>query len=150
MQFFRRVSVGPLGGFLSSLGLRRLSLQKSIFLWLPALFWAGLIFYLSGRPGLKVAEGAADFFTRKLAHIGEYSILFLLLFRALRGSFSWSVRAILWGAGLFSFFYAVTDEVHQIFVPLREGRITDLFFDLLGIVAAFLIIRFDLLRKQPS
>jgi VanZ family protein len=107
----------------------------------------GFIFYLSGRPGLKVAEGTADFLSRKLAHIGEYAALYLLLLRALKRSFSWEASLPLFlVAGTFSFLYAVSDELHQSFVPLREGKVGDLFFDLLGILAGFLAVRFGLLK----
>lgn len=112
-------------------------------LWLPVFAWMGLIFYLSGRPGLKVAEGPMDFWTRKPAHVGEYAILFLLFFRAMEGSSAWRRRDVYVGAGIFSFLYALIDELHQLSVPLREGKVTDLGFDLLGIVIAVFILHFS-------
>ncbi len=128
-----------------------MQLRKLVSLWLPALLWMGLIFYLSSRPGLKVAEGPADFWTRKPAHVGEYAILFLLFFRALKGSFPWGRREVYLSAGAFSFFYAAFDELHQLFVPLREGKLTDLVFDLLGIVVgALLIYLFQNKRRGES
>ena len=136
-------------------------LKKLIVLWLPALSWMGLIFFLSSRPGLRVAEGDADLVSRKFAHIGEYAILFLLLRRALKGSFFWSENAVLAVAASLSLVYAATDELHQSFVPLREGRAADILFDFLGIVLGLLVARFRVcggwilgrtrsLRKQRS
>src|SRR3989338_5338985 len=60
---------------------------RLILLWLPPILWMGVIFFLSNQPGLKITEGPLDFLMRKMAHVGEYAILFLLLYRALRGSF---------------------------------------------------------------
>lgn len=118
------------------------SVKRLVFLWLPVFTWMGLIFYLSGRPELKAAEGPMDFWTRKPAHMVEYAILFLLSFRAMRESFSWKRRDVYVGAGALSFLYALTDELHQLSVPLREGKVVDLGFDLLGIVIAAFILHF--------
>lgn len=120
------------------------SAQKILFLWLPVLVWAGLIFFLSSRQGLSIGEGAVDLWTRKPAHIGEYAILFLLIFRTIRGSFGkiWSARELYLGAGVLTFLYAATDEIHQLFVPTRAGKIEDLGFDLLGILTGVLLIQF--------
>lgn len=123
-----------------------MQLRKLVFLWLPPLLWMGLIFYLSGRPGLKIAEGAWDFWTRKPAHIAEYAILFLLFFRALKESSSWKRWEICIGAGMISFLFAITDEFHQFLVPLREGKLIDLGFDLLGIITGALLLRLKLIK----
>lgn len=120
---------------------------RRITLWLPVLLWMGLISYLSAQPGLKVAEGPMDFWTRKPAHVGEYAILFLLLFRAIKGGSAWKRREVCIGAGVLSFLFAMTDEFHQFLVPLREGKVVDLGFDLLGIIAAALLLRF---RRKKS
>lgn len=107
----------------------------------------GLIFYLSGWPGLRITEGPLDFWTRKPAHVIEYAILFLLFVRAIEGSFSWRRWEVYIGAGIPSFLYALTDELHQLCVPLREGKAVDIGFDFLGIVLAALVLHF--LRRQP-
>jgi len=125
-------------------------MQRVLFLWGPPAVWAVLIYYLSSISGLAVGEGAVDFWTRKPAHVVEYAILFLLLFRAIRGGFGkkWRVGEIGLGAGVLAFVYAVSDEIHQVFVPLRTGKIGDLGFDLLGILAGLFLAHFYL--RQPS
>jgi VanZ family protein len=115
--------------------------KRIVSLWLPVLLWTGLIYYLSSIPGLAVGEGAIDFCTRKPAHIAEYAILFLLLFRAARGSCAFDERRVLLIASALTLLYAVTDEVHQLFVPLREGRMIDLVFDFLGLVVGIILLR---------
>ena len=59
--------------------------MKRIFTrWLPVFLWAGLIFYLSSRSGLSSGlPWPYDFILRKGAHITEFAVLFLLLWRAL-------------------------------------------------------------------
>ena len=37
--------------------------------------------------------------------------------------------------------YAITDEIHQLFVPGRSGEIRDVFIDSLGIIIGIIIIR---------
>ena len=117
--------------------------KKLAFLWLPVLLWMGLIFYLSSIPNLAVGEGTVDFVTRKPAHIVEYAVLLLLLFRAIRESFGkfWRFWEIAVGAGMISFLYGITDELHQSLTPTRSGKITDLGFDLLGIFLGLVVLR---------
>jgi len=119
-----------------------MQLKKLAFLWLPVLIWAGLIFYLSSIPNLAVGEGTVDFLTRKPAHIVEYALLFGLIWRALEGSLAITVRTLYFSAAVFTFLYAVTDEIHQLLTPSREGKLYDLGFDLLGIfLGAVLLLR---------
>ena len=53
---------------------------------------------------------------------------------------------------LFCLLYAISDEIHQTFVPGRSGQISDVILDtsgaLLGIITAFLIIK--LLRRRKK
>jgi len=118
-----------------------MQLKKSVFLWLPVLVWMGLIFYLSSVPNLSVGEGAVDFLTRKPAHIFEYAILFGLVWRALRESLAVTARMLYFSSGVFTLFYAVTDEIHQLLTFSRAGKIEDLGFDVLGILLAAFLIR---------
>ncbi|MEX0887835.1 MAG: VanZ family protein, partial [Patescibacteria group bacterium] len=78
---------------------------------------------------------------RKPAHIAEYATLFVLIFRALRGSVVASMKKLYFSAAVFTLLYAVTDEIHQMLTPSREGMITDLGFDFLGILAGALLVR---------
>ncbi|MFC1638541.1 VanZ family protein, partial [Patescibacteria group bacterium] len=40
---------------------------------------------------------------------------------------------------VFSFAYAVSDEIHQLFVPGRDGKLSDVGIDLIGIVLMVVI-----------
>ena len=95
-------------------------------LWLPVVFWAGVIFTLSAIPSLGTGFGAWDLVLRKLAHVAEYAVLGAFLYRALRRE----PAAVLLGSA-----YAVTDEVHQAFVRGRQGSPVDWLIDTAGVLA---------------
>jgi len=109
---------------------------------MPVLIWMGLIFYLSSIPNLKTdLESLYDMILRKGAHIFEYFVLVMLVWYALRPWRMW--RATKFNlVFIISFFYAVSDELHQSFVPTRSGNIWDVGIDSLGIVLGLLVIRF--------
>src|SRR5699024_6504703 len=84
---------------------------------------------------------------RKGAHIGEYAVLGALLAWALPGH-SLRRATITLAIGIA---YAITDEVHQLFVPGRAGQVSDVLIDTVGVVvgvAAVLFLRSR--RSSPS
>ncbi len=116
-----------------------MSLSK-FFNWVLVVFWAALIFFLSSRPELKTALPTFfDFILRKIAHMSEYAVLCFLIFRALRGH-SMAEKKSLFLAVIFSIFYAISDEYHQVFVFGRQGRLFDVIIDTFGIIIASKIL----------
>jgi VanZ family protein len=96
--------------------------------WLPALAWAGAIFFLSSRSTLP-APGyfpSAD----KLAHFVAYAIGGALLARAVLASAAPLSLAVALG-----WLHGIGDEWHQSFVPGRSVDVWDWVADALGIVA---------------
>ncbi|MBE6818316.1 MAG: VanZ family protein [Ruminococcaceae bacterium] len=93
--------------------------------------------------------GFTEFFVRKLAHISEFAALgFLSTF-----AFCYTLRnAKRFYLGIaFSLLYAVSDEIHQLYVPGRSGQVRDVFIDLGGIlVGAALLGLFYLLYIKLS
>jgi VanZ family protein len=104
--------------------------------WGPALLWAGVIFWLSAQTW---EDGPAGFqVPDKLAHLILFGILGVTLAwggRDLRGK---RVHLALLSLGTV---YALSDEWHQAFVPLREPSAGDFLADLVGIVVAYVITR---------
>ena len=100
--------------------------------WLPVLLWAGLIFGLSSIPSLSTGLGTWDLVLRKCAHATEYAILAVLLVRALGRELPAFVAGVA---------YAVTDEVHQRFVPGRHGAVYDVAIDAFGVLLGVLALR---------
>ena len=134
--------------------------------WLPALVWMCVIYGASGDQASNVhssrligpvvrwlfpslSEPAVDqvvFIVRKLAHVTEYAILAMLLWRALRRPVRdearpWRWRDAVWAVGLAAL-YAGSDELHQMFVPNRQGRLHDVLIDTAGAAMGLLLIRF--------
>ncbi len=104
-----------------------------IFLWAPVVVWAGLIFIASSMPDHRPvgSTGLPELLSRKLAHVVEYGVLAYFVARALTGM-GWAIRRV-WAVGLLvCVLYAVSDEVHQSFVPGRFGKGRDVALDSLG------------------
>jgi len=117
--------------------------MKLFKLWLPVFSWCWLIFYLSSIPNLSTGWGVWDLILRKAAHITEYFILTFLLYRAFKGSFNLSsFYLFLWSLSL-PFLYAVSDEIHQAFVPVRSGSPKDVFIDTIGIIIFYILIKYN-------
>lgn len=138
--------------------------SKKRFLYLiPVVIWMIFIFYMSGKTGQessgqsgkislfitnlleKVRQDPAqemqnlqdilELVIRKAAHMTEYAILFLLSYLAtVKISMSQSRfynRSI---AVLISLLYACSDEMHQLLVPGRSGRMIDVGIDMAGVL----------------
>ena len=99
-------------------------------LWLPVLAWAALIFAFSSVPDLGTGLGGWDLALRKFAHAAEYAVLGALLMRATgRGGLAFALGAL----------YAVSDEIHQAFVPGRTGAPLDVAIDAIGVALGVVI-----------
>ena len=77
---------------------------------------------------------------RKLAHVSEYAVLAVLLYRAfvhtaLKGRRALSAGLVL----LLCAAYAATDEFHQAFVPSRTASLRDVMIDICGATLAVLL-----------
>ena len=77
---------------------------------------------------------------RKLAHFFLYTLggILILLYINLYKITDNNKVIISWTIGTA---YAITDELHQLFVPGRSGEIRDVFIDSLGIIIGIIIIR---------
>ena len=100
---------------------------------LPLIVYAGLIFILSSFSTLP--RQMPDFtLSDKVAHLIEFSILGLLLWRS---GIRWRIRlsklSLLLLMILIGVIYAASDEYHQYFVPGRECHILDWVADVVGL-----------------
>lgn len=143
--------------------------RKLLFLVL-AVFWASVIFYFSAKnaddsveesrtagkllcsifvPGYddmseeKQYEmaGEIDYPVRKFAHCAEYAVFGILLAGAIydaRRRMHYNI-IVPYAAGLL---YAVTDELHQYFVPGRSCRLGDIAIDSMGVILGTAIFLF--------
>jgi len=99
-------------------------------LWLPAILWMAFIFLLSSIPDLQSGlEKVYDLILRKIAHLLEYAVLFLLLTRPLDKKPKWAL--------VIGVIYASLDEFHQNFVPGRSMALADVCFDAAGVLLGY-------------
>lgn len=123
--------------------------------WAAIIVWMAIIFYLSHEPastsrelstGLmneiftfigkiapasEIDAGMFHHLLRKSAHFFAYSALGIFSFAAFLLSGASGYRRIFMALGLCVMF-AISDEVHQLFVPGRSGEIRDVLIDSAG------------------
>jgi VanZ family protein len=105
--------------------------MKKIYYWGPVLIWMYLIYFMSSQKSISTSEvKIIDFIIHKIAHLIEYSVLAVLFYRAVNKGFkkigNWKLPLIL------TIIYALSDEVHQLYVATREGKLRDVFIDSFG------------------
>jgi VanZ family protein len=149
-----------------------LKLGSFLKYWLPVLLWMTIIFTASSDP--KSFEHSSRiiapllrwlfpqisgdtvhlivFIARKCAHLAEYAVLALLIWRALHKPVKnnprpWSRRETGYTL-LVVFIYAGSDEFHQIFVPTRTPAIHDVMIDTLGGALGLLVLWFIRFRRK--
>lgn len=99
----------------------------------------------------KIFGNIPDGVVRSVAHGCEYAALGFLMYNAFY-SFKKKISPII--SVSLSFLYAITDEIHQLFVPGRAFQLVDLIVDLVGIlfgtVAIVVLIRLTAKAKNKS
>ena len=85
-------------------------------------------------------------FVRTMAHFSEFACLSFFM-NNLFVAYKEKLVPVL--AVSVSFFYAITDEIHQIFVPGRACQFLDMMVDLAGILSGFIVyaVIYILVRK---
>jgi VanZ family protein len=139
--------------------------------WLPLLIWVSVIFV--GSTNLMSAEHTSRFVVpfllwlkpgmspqtiwliliaaRKCAHVTEYAVLSLLLWRALRAVPILHKKAltvfgvVMVGCALF----AASDEFHQMFVKSRTPSVRDVLLDIAGAILG-LLVGASFARRAPK
>lgn len=133
--------------------------KSKIINWSLLIIWMVFIYFMSNQPATisdnqsesvilllskfgidmnGIFGQLANFIVRKSAHFLEYMILALLAFNVLIMYFH--INNVLIIGIIFVFLYACSDEIHQLFVPGREGAIRDVIIDTCG-GATLLLIR---------
>ena len=146
------------------------TLRNAIRYWWPAAAWAGAIWIFSTdifsaqstsrwlfpalhwlMPKASSAEIlAAAEVVRKFAHVFEYFVLSLFVFRGIRGAQrGWRVSWALATVALI-LCYAALDEVHQAFVPSRRPSAFDVVLDVTGATIAQALLWFFLRRSRRA
>ena len=100
----------------------------------PPLLLMAVIFALSAQPNLDSGLGTLDLVLRKLAHMAEFGLLWLLWWRALGHGHPGPAVAI-------ALAYAASDELHQHYVSGRVGSPLDWCIDAAGVAVAIVLVR---------
>jgi VanZ family protein len=102
---------------------------KKYALWGPVVLYMGIIFLVSHQPDVSIPARFSD----KQSHSIAYTLLGVLMVRALAGGFGEAVtaRTALLGV-FFTTLYGASDEFHQLFVPGRSAELYDLLADAAG------------------
>lgn len=122
--------------------------KQIIISWAAVLLCMAVIFILSAQKGDKSQSLSDRFiiifglkfssdFVRTCAHFLEYAGLSVLIYNALHCSYGYS-RPFL--SVIISALYAVTDEIHQLFVEGRACQITDIITDTVGAAAGIAVL----------
>ncbi|WAM33950.1 VanZ family protein [Caldicellulosiruptor morganii] len=107
-----------------------ISHQKSFSI---AIFAERIIEFIAGRDFITSANRKGfEFLIRKIAHVTEYFILSMLFYKAFFESGK-STRQCFVLTAIFSVLYAISDEIHQIFVSGRGPSPVDVMIDSIGI-----------------
>ena len=136
-------------------------MRRFLKYWLPLLIWLVVIFV--GSTSVMSAEHTSRYIvpfllwlkpgispraiwtilvvTRKCAHVIEYAVLALLLWRALRSIPTFHAKSLMvFGAVLFGCaLFAASDEFHQTFVKTRTPSVRDVLLDVSGALTGLLI-----------
>ena len=122
---------------------------RRVSTWGPAVVYLFVIYYVSSQPQVGWAAPYPD----KLLHVSEYLVLSVLLARALNNGIRRPVSArrllLAWGLCVA---YAVSDEIHQMFVPGRSPDPRDAMADACGAALGLLSLQAAQaawLRRQP-
>lgn len=137
--------------------------------WIPLVLWMLVIFCFSAQPAsesAKLSAGATkeilalinhihlfqidsgavvqsiaqlEHFVRKSAHFLVYFVLGILSFFAFNKNRQNMIRS----AFVFCILYAISDELHQLFVPGRSGQIQDVILDSIGALLGILLLKFQ-------
>jgi VanZ family protein len=142
-------------------------MQQKIQRWSLVVIWCIVIYYFSesslftGENTKRVLEAVLsylsfghdgddtssplNFIVRKLAHLTEFGILAVLVWRALeRGRMAYV------GAWVFATVYAMTDEWHQSFEPERTASVKDVFIDSCGALIALIFVGLYMYWKRKK
>jgi VanZ family protein len=100
-----------------------------------------VIFFLSSRQAISTSEVyLEDFLIKKTAHFVIYFVLGVATFRALKNTSGLPVPRLLFWTIIICGLYAVSDEIHQSFVPGRGPSVRDVIIDLVGTSSALVVM----------
>ena len=158
-------------------GLKTVKTKRRLyFYWTAVVLYMAMIYYFSSQDGTKSHEVSSqlleylkflilfipgsiidfisgvsknyEFILRKCAHFTEYLVLSLVVYKAMRASEVRMKKSVILTL-IICFLYAVSDEVHQYFVPGRAFAVTDIMIDTAGAILGLMaVVLFNHIKKR--
>ncbi len=140
-------------------------MKRRILPWALIILWMAVIFAFSHQPATESSQLSSDIthkiadvisiivpdindnqeslhsFIRKSAHFSVYFILGILVANGLSDNNMSKLKIILL-AFLVCILYAVSDEIHQLYIPGRSGQVSDVLLDSAGGLVGVLLYIF--------
>ena len=125
---------------------------KIVYKTLLIIIWFIIIFLFSSQKGTVSTEITNVFLERmlwfvdnditfivirKIAHISEFLILGILVYNLMK---EFTLKQVVLYSFMICTIFACFDELHQLFVGGRDGKILDVFIDSIGITIGILIM----------
>lgn len=121
--------------------------MNNLLRWIPAVFWMGVIFYLSDQTGSELGSLFPFLDNFNWGHYVAYFILALAVYWAIHHR-NWKYAK--WYVVIFCVIYGITDEWHQSFVPNRTPDLRDLVNNTIGASLAMIATHLWERRKRLS
>lgn len=113
----------------------KIVLKRFFLYYLPFFLYAILLIFLSHLSNPKTYISETDFL-----HYPEFAIFSFLLIRLLDNlNKEISIQRKIFFTLFFSIVFAISDEIHQAFIPKRTPELLDLFRDLIGSISGIII-----------
>ncbi len=152
--------------------MKKTSIKLNLLSWTIVIIWMAVIFYLSHQTAsesselstgfmslminifsnvfpLDVPEELLHFWIRKSAHFTAYLLLGIFVIQALFRQGKWKKDSIV--AIIVCVVYAISDEIHQVFIPGRSGEVRDVLIDSSGAIVGiilYIFVRLIFLRRK--
>lgn len=121
-------------------------MRRLLSLWTPVVAYLAFIYLVSAQESV---PGAA-MFSDKLLHVVGYAPLALFAMRAFHGGIQAPRTGPTVAAGALVAAWAISDEIHQSFVPGRSSEVLDVVADIAGFALTVLALRlFFASRRRP-
>ena len=142
----------------------KLDKVKKILSLIFLILWCLLIFYFSNQSGsvsnhssglivkmvrIIIPTGNIELLTfiiRKLAHMFLYFMLTILTYNCFK-QFNFKKKYLII---LFCFLYAISDEIHQLFIVNRSCELRDVLIDMIGVLIGYIFMKGVLLNERKK
>ena len=125
-----------------------LKLKNVAFYWFPLVAYCLLIYIQSSHPS---PESLPSFeFSDKLLHFAAYGVMGVLFYRAYQTlPLKKNIQLLLLLSMISASLYGISDEIHQSFVPYRDGSFGDVVADVLGAVCGVYLYHRVMITQNP-